>query len=185
MNQKGNAVLISTIVAVIVIGIGWAIYSQTQKSDISNQDNTAINDDVMMDDKNVKNDAMMDEDKTEDDTMMKDETSGDNMMRAEGGEYVSYQPALLSRADSGKVVLFFRASWCPTCKILDSSLRSSLDQIPDDLTILDVDYDNSSDLKNKYAITYQHTLVQVDANGNELAKWSGGSDLASIVSHLK
>ncbi|RJQ33569.1 thioredoxin [Candidatus Parcubacteria bacterium] len=101
------------------------------------------------------------------------------------GEYINYDPTLLARADNGRVVLFFHASWCPTCKVLDTALNASLTDIPEGLTILKVDYDNSTELKKKYGIAYQHTLVQVDSQGNELAKWSGGSDLNSIVSRLK
>ena len=29
------------------------------------------------------------------------------------------------------------------------------------------------ELKQKYGITTQHTFVQVDADGNEVAKWTG------------
>ncbi|PLX25040.1 hypothetical protein C0580_03440 [Candidatus Parcubacteria bacterium] len=68
---------------------------------------------------------------------------------------------------------------------MDAAIKSEMSSIPSDLTILKVDYDSETELKKKYSITYQHTLVQVDAQGNQITKWTGGSDLNSIVSRLK
>src|SRR5690606_32085668 len=83
-----------------------------------------------------------------------------------GGSYVDYDPALLANANDGDVVLFFHATWCPTCRILNNNLNAELAEIPADLTILKTDYDAQTELKQKYGVTYQHTLVQVDAQGN-------------------
>ena len=41
------------------------------------------------------------------------------------------------------------------------------------MTIVVVDFHTANDLRQKYGVTVQHTFVQVDAEGNELAKWSG------------
>ena len=71
------------------------------------------------------------------------------------------------------VVLFFNASWCSTCKEARENLEAAPAAIPAGLTIVKVDYDDSDELKQKYGVTVQHTFVQVDADGNELAKWNG------------
>lgn len=102
-----------------------------------------------------------------------------------GGTYETYSVENLARANTGKVVLFFRASWCPTCRAVDADIHANLNSIPDNVTILDVNYDNSTDLKRKYGVTYQHTFVQVDANGNQIAKWSGSPTLASLLGKVK
>jgi len=112
--------------------------------------------------------------------MVKTET-----MMKEKGSYVLYDSALLSRAENGRVVLFFRASWCPSCKALDSDIRARASEIPGDVTILNVDYDTHADLKQKYGVTYQHTLVQVDGKGNLIKKWSGTSKLSDLIAQLK
>ncbi len=101
------------------------------------------------------------------------------------GTYENYATSKLANAATGNVVLFFRASWCPTCRTLDTDLKNNLKNIPENLTILDVDYDNSTALKQKYGVTYQHTLVQVDKDGNLIKKWSGNSTLASLVGQIK
>lgn len=116
-----------------------------------------------------------------DEAMMRDDAS----MMSEKGSYEAYAPGKLALAEKGKVVLFFRASWCPTCKALDADIRSHLSSIPAGVTILDVDYDNSSALKQTYGVTYQHTLVQVRADGSMITKWSGSPTLATLVAQIQ
>lgn len=103
----------------------------------------------------------------------------------EKSSYETYSPEKLALADTNKVVLFFRASWCPTCRTLDSDIRSNIESIPEGLIILDVDYDNATALKQKYGVTVQHTLVQVDASGNQIAKWQGSPALTDLLAKLK
>jgi thioredoxin 1 len=103
----------------------------------------------------------------------------------EVGSYEPYASEKIARAKTGDVVLFFRASWCPTCRALDTDIRAHLSEIPHGLTILDVNYDDSSALKQKYDVTYQHTLVQVDADGNQIAKWSGSPTLAALAAQVQ
>src|SRR3989344_4554167 len=113
------------------------------------------------------------------------EKKSEGAMMAKAGSYEAYSPEKIAKAATGKVVLFFRAGWCPTCKALDADIRSHLKDIPAEVTILDVDYDNSTALKQKYGVTYQHTLVQVDASGNQITKWSGGLTLAEFITNIK
>lgn len=91
----------------------------------------------------------------------------------------------LHHAETGKAVLFFKASWCPTCKAVDADILSHLKDIPKDVAILKVDYDNSTELKKKYGVTYQHTFVQIDKNGNLIKKWAGSQTLTKLLSEIK
>jgi thiol-disulfide isomerase/thioredoxin len=88
-------------------------------------------------------------------------------------------------ADKGDVVLFFKASWCPTCKALDGDIKANMGSIPSGVTILEVNYDTETALKQKYAVTYQHTLVQVDSKGAQIAKWSGSPTLTALASKIQ
>ena len=74
---------------------------------------------------------------------------------------------------AGDVVLFFAADWCPTCQTTKKNLEADPAAIPAGLAIVRVDYDNSDELKPQSGVTTQHTFVQVDADGNEVAKWTG------------
>lgn len=102
------------------------------------------------------------------------------------GAFVDYSETAVTEAtqNGGKAVLFFHASWCPTCKAAERDITSNLDQIPSDLTIIKTDYDSMDELKRQYGVTYQHTFVQVDAEGNEVTKWNGGA-LDQIVSQVQ
>lgn len=101
------------------------------------------------------------------------------------GSYEAYAPEKITKAAEGDVVLFFRASWCPSCKTVDADIKKNVSQIPKGVTILDVDYDNSAELKQKYGVTYQHTFVQVAADGTQIAKWSASPTLAALLGNIK
>ena len=80
-----------------------------------------------------------------------------------------------------KVVLFFNASWCSTCKIARDNFQASLSEIPADMTIVEVDFDDSQDLRTTYGVTIQHTFVQIDENGQGLRKWSGSLTIDDLI----
>jgi thiol-disulfide isomerase/thioredoxin len=149
----------------------------------------AMMDKKAMDDTMMKEEGMMkDESMMKDDAMMKKEDQamegGDAMMK-KAGVYAPYDASKLAMANSGDVVLFFKASWCPSCRTLDADIKANLDAIPAGLTILEVDYDNSAAMKQQYGVTSQHTLVQVDASGKLIKKWSGGATLSSVVAQVQ
>ncbi len=94
--------------------------------------------------------------------------------------YVEYTQKAYDDAASMKRVLFFAASWCPTCRAADKDFNANLDKIPADVIILKTDYDTQTALKTKYGITHQHTFVYVNAKGEALKKWSGGATVEII-----
>ncbi|MFA6004966.1 MAG: thioredoxin family protein [Patescibacteria group bacterium] len=128
-------------------------------------------------------DSMM---KKEGEVMMK--KTEDNMMAT--SRYVEYSAAALEKAVTGRRVLFFYASWCPTCRPADESFTQNSAKIPEDVTLLRVNYNDpdtdqeEKDLAQKYGITYQHTFIQIDSTGNEVTKWNGGQ-INELLSNLK
>jgi thiol-disulfide isomerase/thioredoxin len=78
-----------------------------------------------------------------------------------------------------KVVYFFHASWCPSCRATEAAIGDA--GIPDGLTVVKVDFDDATELRQRYGVTQQHTFVQVDDSGAELAKWTGSEDGAAIL----
>lgn len=190
--NKSTGIIIGIIALVVIVG---GVYASMNRSDDAmtakeKMEQQAIEDKQMAEDKAMKEkEAMMKADTAETDSMMKkDETSmmdkGDTMMKA--GSYESYAPEKVTLASATHdVVLFFRASWCPTCRAVDADIKANISKIPGSLAILDVDYDNSASLKQKYGVTYQHTFVQVDKDGNLIKKWSGSPTLAALVAEVK
>lgn len=102
------------------------------------------------------------------------------------GSYKNFSEATLAseQASGNKVVLFFYASWCPFCQAADAAFQSKTADIPTGITILKTDYDSQKALKTKYGVTTQHTFVQIDNNGNQIAKWVSG-DLTELKANLK
>ncbi|MEN9621152.1 MAG: hypothetical protein RL499_1345 [Actinomycetota bacterium] len=85
----------------------------------------------------------------------------------EAGEYLDYYDGAIAETP-GLKVLFFHASWCPKCRALDEDINAN--EIPAGMTIFKVDFDTATDLKQKYAVTLQTTIVYVDDDGDVLAK---------------
>ena len=170
------------VVGLVALALLASCTKAEEKVTINIVEGTAM-EDKMMKDEDLESrieDMMKDEDldsKIEDmmekEEMMKDEVMDDTPMV---WSYVDYDASLVWKTD--KTVLFFHADWCPTCVRLEKDIMSG--EIPADLTILNVNFDTYTDLKKKYGVTSQTTLVQVDSAGNELKKWLGW-DLESIV----
>ena len=84
--------------------------------------------------------------------------------------YDQYQASKDKYADS-KVVLFFNAKWCPACRAINEALTSDPGKIPAKTTVVSVDYDQHTDLRQRYGVTTQHTFVQIDTNGGKTRQW--------------
>lgn len=164
--------LVIALVALAALA-GGGYYVATQDSTPAVSDTGSS--DVMTDEHDgvMEGDAMMEEEGA----MMEGDDKGTTMVK--GVTYEAYSAERLSVANTGPVVLFFHASWCPTCRAADSAISAGLNS-ENELTILKVDYDTSTALKQKYGVTYQHTFVQVDVNGNLVKKWSGSQNIDDI-----
>ncbi|WP_127476512.1 thioredoxin family protein [Microbacterium sulfonylureivorans] len=85
---------------------------------------------------------------------------------ATGGEYIDYTDGAIERTEGAKV-LFFHAPWCPQCRKLDEQLLA--EGAPEGMTVLKVDYDSRTDLRQRYGVTLQTTIVFVDDTGELLS----------------
>lgn len=94
--------------------------------------------------------------------------------------YQAYDSSLVGATDN--TVIFFAATWCPSCVAADRNLVSA--EIPNGITILKADYDSEIDLRREYGVTSQHTFVSVDAEGKQLRKWVGGTTIDDIIEKL-
>lgn len=173
-------IAIGVIVAVVVAGAGIYFLNNSSKIDTSmvEKNEAVMTEAQKMEQEKREKDAMME--KKEGETTIKDEQV---MMKA--GVYGVYSPEKIALAQTENVVLFFKANWCPSCRAVDADIKANLSKIPSKLNILEVNYDTATELKQKYGVTYQHTFVQVDVNGNMLKKWSGSSTLSALVAEVK
>lgn len=186
----------SVIVAVIIAGGLWWFWGRSDgASEMMEEKDAMMQEEEKMAPKNEMKelgapveDKMME--KTEV-TMMPEKNnnaSGEAMMAK--GAYVEYGPGVLEGSKATKRVLFFYASWCPLCRPADAEFRDRMSEIPEGVTVIRVNYNDpgtdqaEKDLAAKYGVTYQHTFVQIDQDGNAVTKWNGGK-LAELQKNIK
>lgn len=99
--------------------------------------------------------------------------NGEQVTVPAGGAYVNYNEQVFAETQ-GRRVLFFHAGWCPQCRALETDIKKQ--GVPDGMTIFRVNYDTANDLKKKYGVTLQTTIVEVDGNGNEIHKFVAYDD---------
>ncbi len=164
------------LITLILISLGLAVYLTQSRSD---SPGVKLLDNENQDSVSSTNSNSSDTSKASDSSSTNDNSS------SVSGQYLSYSKDLVESANPDtKIVLFFNASWCPTCQALNKDINQNLSQIPADVLILSVDYDKSGELKKQYGIIVQHTLVQVSNTGDEKQKWGGSPDLNDILKRI-
>lgn len=114
----------------------------------------------------------------------------DTIMMKKSDRYVPYSKSVFEGASGKRRILYFYATWCPTCKIAQEDLSAREDKIPENVIVMRVNYNDpdtdqeEKDLAKQYGISYQHTFVQVDSVGNEITKWNGGG-IAELLVKVK
>jgi len=99
--------------------------------------------------------------------------NGEELTVPAAGAYVDYSQQAFDNTQ-GRRWLFFHAGWCPQCRALEADIQEV--GVPDGVTIFKVNYDTAGDLKKKYGVTLQTTIVEVDADGNEVQKFVAYDD---------
>lgn len=88
---------------------------------------------------------------------------------ASPGVYVNYSEAELAKQTDKTRLLFFHAPWCPQCQSLDKDINTK--GAPQGTAIIKVDYDSNQDLRKKYGVTIQTTVVRIDDKGSLVEKY--------------
>ena len=154
---------------VILVLVGGGLYIANQNSKQSEQAKMAQEKAAMEEKAAMK--------AKEDAAMKKDETVMD---KNASSRYIEYSKAALVLAADKRRVLYFYANWCPICRPADINFKAEVSKIPEDVVVYRVNYNDTDtdqeeeDLAKKYGITYQHTFVQIDAEGKEVFSWNGG-----------
>ena len=167
-----NILVIGAIVFAAVIGGLFIANQQSQQTEMASDKKDAMQkDEVKM---------------TKDDKMQKE----DSMMQKEDSRYFEYSKESFDNSSDKKRVLFFYASWCPICRPADENFKQNLSKIPEDAVLIRVNFNDpeteqaEKDLAKKYKITYQHTFVQIDKDGNEITRWNSGQ-IEELLGNIK
>lgn len=100
--------------------------------------------------------------------------TGEAMTASSFITYADYEASKDKYADTS-VVLFFNATWCPACRAISQDLTADPGRIPAGTTIVSVDYDEHTDLRQRYGVTMQHTFVALDAQEQKVRQWASTS----------
>ncbi len=101
---------------------------------------------------------------------------------------VNYSPELVQKSlqEKKRVVLFFQASWCSTCYLIEKDFQAEASKIPADVVIFRVNIDTEKELKSKYAVVAQDELVQIDTAQKEISHWKSSEHAVDeLLAHLQ
>lgn len=106
----------------------------------------------------------------------------DDPEKAEGGTYDDLDTDRFVLYE--KNILFFTAQWCPSCLEAHEKFTQSANMIPSDVALWRVDYDAHEDLRDTYNIDTAHVFIEVDAEGNEMHRWSGSMTIDDVITEI-
>ena len=97
-----------------------------------------------------------------------------------------YTAAALAAAQKANkpVAVHFHADWCPTCRAQEKVLQTLKAEPGLDLTVLVANYDTEKDLKRRFNVRAQSTLVVLRGQ-QEWARLVGDTSADSIRQALK
>jgi thiol-disulfide isomerase/thioredoxin len=99
--------------------------------------------------------------------------------------YREYSKEAVIASEAEFTLLYFHASWCPTCHFLEEDILNNLKKMPENLTIFKVDFDKAEELKISYDVTVQTSMVLLDKNGVLIKKWLGSRSMQDILEQVK
>lgn len=85
------------------------------------------------------------------------------------GQYVNYDGKAIETTE-GRKLIFFHAAWCPQCRALEQSILDGT--IPSGVTIFKANFDLETQLKQRYGVTQQTTIIEVNDQGDELKQFN-------------
>lgn len=141
-------------VIVFIVGVGYLATSSSAKPNPIEQDRTTSS--------TIGTTETSDQESTTTDASAVEATTSTGTAV---GTYTTYNPDTVAQSDAEHILLFFHATWCPSCKALDTDITAHADSIPAEVAIFKVDYDTATDLKRQYGVTTQHSVIEINAAG--------------------
>ncbi|WP_130014542.1 thioredoxin family protein [Serinicoccus sediminis] len=187
MTRTPATLLAALATALVVASCGTTDDTEEPATPAASAEGTTAEDDMddgMTSEDDMGSDEDMSDDASSDMTGMDEEETGAMAGTSGYVDYATYaaDPAAYAH-DGAPVVLFFHADWCPDCRATDESLTTA--GLPEGLTVVKVDFDEMTDLRQAYGVTQQHTFVQVDADGEEIATWTGATTGEDILARTQ
>lgn len=97
-----------------------------------------------------------------------------------------YSAPLLAEAQKANkpIALHFHADWCPTCRAQEKTLQRLKTEQGLELTVLVANYDTEKELKRRFKVNAQSTLVVLKGK-NETTRMIGDTSAEGLRNALK
>lgn len=82
-----------------------------------------------------------------------------------------------------KIVLFFHADRCSTCKIIEKDILEKW--VPEGVHMYEVNFDTETELLEKYDIRSQSSFAHIDSNGELIKRRVGGFGIDDVITKLE
>jgi thiol-disulfide isomerase/thioredoxin len=174
--MKTISIIIGTII--LILGIGYLV--------VNNADEQATVKEEATTDTTLETEVIATEETTITEESINEVTTTDSAATAAAtpGVYTAYDADAIAESNAEHILLFFHATWCPSCKALDGDIVANAESIPAGVEIYKVDYDTSTDLKRQYGITTQHSIIEIAASGEAESGISHGLTLEDVLATL-
>lgn len=175
--MKNTPIIIGAFV--LILGVGYLVTNNADEPTTVTQDavteTTSETEAIVTEETTATEESVMDEVSSADATATED---------AAPGVYTAYDADAIVQSEAEHILLFFHATWCPSCKALDADIVANADSIPAGVEIYKVDYDTSTALKRQYGVTTQHSIIEVTASGAAESSISHGLTLEDVLATL-
>lgn len=101
------------------------------------------------------------------------------------GTYQDYDPALVAASTADTIVLFFHATWCPSCRALHNDITNNVAAIPPGVEIYRADFDIHTELRRQNNVTLQHSVMTIDTDGIAISNITHPLNLSALLASLQ
>lgn len=144
------------------------------ENDESHSNSTESEEEVVVDESTLmeEDEEESSEENKEDESSEAEEETAEEVEEVsldEDPEFVAYTASQFADLEGSQgFAVFFHADWCPTCIGLEKDLEANIGSFPRGAKILEANFDTELDLRKKYGVNVQSTVVIIDKNGNEV-----------------
>jgi thioredoxin 1 len=82
-------------------------------------------------------------------------------------------------------ILKFGSEWCPTCKLLADRFEELKKEVSDKIIFVDIDGEKESEMVEKYNINNLPTVICLDDNDKEIARFHGIVPKTTLLEVIK
>ena len=119
---------------------------------------------------------------------IRDGLAGNEDAVDDSGQYIEWSEEAFEANSDQQRWLYFHAEWCPECRALEADIKANLSDIPAGVIIFKIEYDDHQDLRQRWQVLSQTTVISVDTQGEkvqEVLAVGSKNNLAAVIGALE